>query len=197
VTAARAVFVDRDGTIDELVPDLASGRPESPLRLEDVKLIPGSAAALRRLRAAGWLLVGISNQPAAAKGTISLEQLNAVHARVLELLAREEVHFDDFRLCLHHPAGVVPELTGACRCRKPAPGLLLDAARKLGVDLGSSWMIGDTDDDVLAGHAAGCRTVLISHQPSAHKRSGAVSPEATTADLETAAELILRLDGVD
>ena len=179
----RAVFVDRDGVISELTPDPDSGRPESPLRVEDVALVAGAAAALRRLAAGGLLLVGVSNQPAAAKGTVSRARLDAVQRRVIELLAGEGVTFDAFRICLHHPDGVVPELSGACDCRKPAPGMLLGAARELDIDLAGSWMIGDTDADIEAGAAAGCRTVLIEHPGSAHKRAHDLHPDATAPDL--------------
>jgi D-glycero-D-manno-heptose 1,7-bisphosphate phosphatase len=192
-----AVFVDRDGVINELVPDPVSGRPESPLRVDDVRLIPGAAAALRALADAGWCLVGVSNQPSAAKGTISLTELHAIQARVVGLLAVEGARFDDFRLCLHHPEGVVKELTGECDCRKPAPGMLLAAAADLGLDLGRSWMVGDTDGDVQAGHAAGCRTILVEHRHSAHKRTAELSPNAVVTDLMAAAGIILAAKGVN
>ncbi len=187
-----AAFVDRDGVINALVLDPVTGRPESPLRVADVGLIPGAGAARRRLVGGGWRLVGVSNQPAAAKGLISLDELAAVHARVVELLSAEGVRFDDFRLCHHHPDGVVLELGGKCDCRKPAPGMLLDAARALDIDLGASWMIGDTDGDILAGRAAGARTVLIEQPGSAHKRTGSVSPDAIVAGLGAAVDHILR-----
>lgn len=187
----RAVFVDRDGVIDALVPDPATGKPEAPLAPEQVELLPGAAQALKRLHDAGWLLVGVSNQPAAAKGFVPVAQLERAHARVLELLAAHDVVFDAFELCLHHPDGVVEALAGPCDCRKPAPGMLLDAAGTLGIELKRSWMVGDTDTDVLAGRAAGCRTVLIEHPPSAHKRSGDVRPDALARDLDAAAEVIL------
>lgn len=188
---SAAVFVDRDGVINELVPDPVSGRLESPLRVSDVRLVPGAPAALRGLTEAGWRLVGVSNQPSAAKGLTALTDLHAIQARVLELLAREGARFDDFRLCLHHPEGVVPELARPCDCRKPAPGMLLDAARDLDIDLTRSWMIGDTDSDVLAGAAAGCRTILIEHGASAHKREGSVRADAVSPDLRSAAALLL------
>jgi D-glycero-D-manno-heptose 1,7-bisphosphate phosphatase len=193
----RAAFIDRDGTIDELVPDPVTGEPEGPLRARDVALLPGAAAALRDLSDAGWLLIGVSNQPAAAKAKATLEELAEVQALVLQLLEAEGVRFDDFRLCMHHPAGVVPELTASCQCRKPAPGMLLEAAAPLGVDLEASWMIGDTDSDVEAGKAAGCRTVLIEHPPSAHKRSGDAAPDATAPDLAAAIRLLLAPDRVN
>jgi D-glycero-D-manno-heptose 1,7-bisphosphate phosphatase len=188
--SARAAFVDRDGVINELVPDPRTGVPESPLRVADVVLVSGAAEALRELATAGWRLVGVSNQPAAAKGYISLEQLASVQARVAELLAAEGVHFDDFQLCLHHPDGVVPELAGGCECRKPAPGMLLAAAAELDINLAASWMLGDTDTDVQAGRAAGCRTVLIENRGSAHKRSGTVDPDAVARNLAAAVSLL-------
>jgi D-glycero-D-manno-heptose 1,7-bisphosphate phosphatase len=193
---SAAVFVDRDGVINELVPDPVSGRQESPLRVDDVRLIPSVAAALRALSDAGWCLVGVSNQPSAAKGLVALSELHAIQARVLELLAAEGARFDDFRLCVHHPEGVVPELAGECRCRKPAPGMLLAAADELGLDLGRSWMIGDTDVDMQAGRAAGCRTILVEHRHSAHKRTAELSPDTVVSDLTAAAGFILATKGV-
>ena len=186
-----AAFVDRDGVVNELVIDPASRRPESPLRPEDVELIGGAASALVSLRDAGFALIGVSNQPAAAKGAVTAQQLFAVQARVESLLEAAGVTFDGFELCLHHPQGVVRELTGVCACRKPAPGMLLTAADGLGIDLAASWMLGDTDADVVAGQAAGCRTILVEHPGSAHKRLGRTSPTATARDLAGAAHLIL------
>jgi D-glycero-D-manno-heptose 1,7-bisphosphate phosphatase len=197
VSERRAVFIDRDGVINELTPDPSSGRLESPLRVEDVILVDGAGAALGRLAAEGLLLVGVSNQPAVAKGTISQARLAAVHSRVIDLLAAEGVHFDAFRLCLHHPKAIVSALKADCQCRKPAPGMLIDAADELGIELSGSWMIGDTDSDVQAGLAAGCRTVLIEHPGSAHKRDGAAQPDATVTDLSAAAALILSPDRVE
>lgn len=185
-----AVLLDRDGVLNELVRDPVSGAPESPLRVEDVRLTRG-VAALAELARAGAVLACVSNQPAAAKGKVSVEQLYAVHARVLELLAREGVKIAAWRLCLHHPEGTVAELTRACACRKPAPGMLLDVAAQLELDLADAWMVGDTDGDVAAGKAAGCRTVLISYPGSAHKRAGHASPELCVSDLCAAVERLL------
>jgi D-glycero-D-manno-heptose 1,7-bisphosphate phosphatase len=186
---ARAAFIDRDGVLNEGVPDPESGLPESPLQPDQVRLLPGVGRALRQLAAAGYLLVGVSNQPAAAKGKISLEELVAVQERVLELLAAEGARFDDFKLCLHHPDAVVEGLGGPCECRKPAPGMLLEAAAELSIDLAASWMIGDTDADVGAGRNAGCRTVLVEYQGSAHKR-GAAEPDLRVPDLPGAVAAI-------
>jgi D-glycero-D-manno-heptose 1,7-bisphosphate phosphatase len=187
----RAAFLDRDGVINQLVVDPTSGLPESPLEVDQVALIPGAPEALARISAAGYLLVGASNQPAAAKGTVPLEQLEAVHARVLELLALKGVRFEQFRVCWHHPDGTVAGLAGPCRCRKPAPGMLLDAMRELDIDPAHSWMIGDSDNDVLAARAAGLRSVLIDYPPSAHRRAGAAAADATVRDIDGAASFVV------
>jgi D-glycero-D-manno-heptose 1,7-bisphosphate phosphatase len=193
VNGARAVFLDRDGVLNELVVDPVSGKPESPLKVRDVRLVSNAAAAARALAHSGYLLVCVSNQPAAAKGKVSLEELRAVHERVVELLLEDHVTLSGSRLCLHHPEGIVPGISGPCSCRKPAPGMLRDAAGALGVDLGRSWMVGDTDADVAAGRAAGCRTVLIAYPGSAHKRQADTGSDLRVADLREAAEQILGL----
>jgi D-glycero-D-manno-heptose 1,7-bisphosphate phosphatase len=179
-----AVFLDRDGVLDEPVWDEADGSRESPLRPEDVTLIPGAAAAARRLAGAGARLAVVSNQPAAAKGKATEADLRAVHERVAELLAAEAVVVDVWRYCMH-AAG------DGCDCRKPRPGLLLDAAAELGADLSASWMVGDSDADVQAGRAAGCRTILVEHPGSAHRRSSAHEPDLRVRDLAAASEAIL------
>jgi D-glycero-D-manno-heptose 1,7-bisphosphate phosphatase len=191
VSGRAAVFLDRDGVINELVPDPHSGLPESPLRADDVRLVPGAAAATARLHDAGYALVAVTNQPAAAKGRVVVQRLHEVQGRVRELLAADGVELDAWRLCLHHPDGVLPELSGPCACRKPAPGMLLDAAQELDLDLARSWMVGDTDADVAAGRAAGCRTVLIIHRRSAHKRAEATAPDAVASDLGHASAVLL------
>jgi D-glycero-D-manno-heptose 1,7-bisphosphate phosphatase len=190
---ARAVILDRDGVLDDPVPDPRSGGlPESPYDPADVRLAAGALAGVRALRAQGFLLVVASNQPAAAKGTVSLESLWAVHERVEALLREGGMVLDGWYYCHHHPAGVVPELSGLCDCRKPAPGLLLRAAEEHDLDLAASWMVGDSDADVEAGRRAGCRTVLIEHPGSAHRRSASVDPTLVAADLAAAAVAIER-----
>jgi D-glycero-D-manno-heptose 1,7-bisphosphate phosphatase len=177
--------------VNELVRDPLSQLPESPLDPDDVALIPGAAAGLRRLRDAGYLLVVVSNQPAAAKGVVMLERLHAVQQRVLDLLGREGVVPDAIRCCFHHPEATMPELRRTCECRKPAPGMLLDAAAELDVDPRASWMIGDTDGDVAAGAAAGCRTVLIATPDSVHKRSRVARADVHAPDVTAAVDAIL------
>ena len=191
MTGAPAIFVDRDGVLNETVWDPRAGACESPYAPGDVALVAGVPDALRALRGAGFALVVASNQPSAAKGTAALGDLRAVHERVAQELAARNAAPDAFRYCLHHPAGEHPLLAGPCPCRKPAPGLLLAAAFELGLDLGRSWMVGDSDTDVEAGRAAGCRTVLVHHPGSAHRRHGDADADAEAEDLAGAADAIL------
>jgi histidinol-phosphate phosphatase family protein len=180
---ARAAFLDRDGVLNGGAPDPGSGLLESPLTVAEVRLLPGVPAALRALAEAGYALVCVSNQPAAAKGKVSVEQLLEVHERVLALLEAEGVTLDASFLCPHHPHGISRELAGPCDCRKPAPGMLLDAARRLELDLDGSWLFGDTDADIDAAQAARCRSVLIEYAGSAHKRDGRAHPDLRAASL--------------
>ena len=190
----RGVLVDRDGVLNELVADPETGLGESPLRVQDVRLVPGAASALKTLREAGYSVACVSNQPAAAKGRVSTQALFEIHARVLEQLEREGAALDAWRVCLHHPQGTVAELAGPCDCRKPQAGMLLDVAAELGLDLRRSWMVGDTDADVEAGRRAGCRTIAIQAPPSAHKRSGRAEADLTAYNLQEAAALLLAKD---
>jgi D-glycero-D-manno-heptose 1,7-bisphosphate phosphatase len=195
VRGRPAAFLDRDGVLNEAAPDPASGALESPLELEDVRLLPGVAMAMVELARAGYALVCVSNQPAAAKGKVTVRRLQAVHERVVELLAHDGVRLEASRLCPHHPEGVVPELSGRCVCRKPAPGMLFDAADALAIDLSGSWMLGDTDTDTQAGRAAGCSTMLVEYPGSAHKRVGRASPDLRATDLADGVAKLLDHEG--
>jgi len=151
--ARRAAFLDRDGTINEDRDYLTD-----PAGL---RLLPGAARAIRLLNAAGVLAVAVTNQSAVARGLMTEETLTAIHDRLRALLNGEGAHLDEILYCPHLAEGVVERYAVPCRCRKPEPGMLLDAARRHGVDLARSVMIGDAPSDVEAGRRAGCRTVLI------------------------------------
>jgi D-glycero-D-manno-heptose 1,7-bisphosphate phosphatase len=186
-----AVFLDRDGVLNDPVLDPVDGRPESPLRAEDVVLAEGAVEGCLQLREQGFLLLVASNQPAAAKGKATLAGLRAVHDRVVFLLTAAGVTIDDWRYCFHHPQATDPALLGdPCGCRKPAPGMLLDLAAAHDVDLAASWMVGDSDGDVEAGLAAGCRTVLIEHPGSSHRRTGRTASAPLARNLSSAATFI-------
>jgi D-glycero-D-manno-heptose 1,7-bisphosphate phosphatase len=186
-----AVFLDRDGVINDPAHDPVDGTAESPHRPQDVVLADGAVAGLRSLRDARFILVVVSNQPSAAKGKATLTDLRAVHERVVALLQAEGIAIDDWRYCFHHPAGVVPELTGVCACRKPSPGMLLDAAGAHAIDLAASWIVGDSDADVEAGRAAGTGAILVEHPDSAHRRSGDSAADAQVRNLSEGAAFVL------
>lgn len=143
-----ALFLDRDGTLIELVPYLT--------REDQVVLTAGAADALRRAQSRGWALVVVTNQSAVARGRLSPRGLQRVHARLLELLAAEGVQVDGIEFCPHHP-----NFGGSCACRKPAPGLFRRAAHRLDLDLEASFALGDTVGDLDAAQAAGVRAALV------------------------------------
>ncbi|ASZ15093.1 HAD family hydrolase [Chitinophaga pendula] len=149
----KAVFLDKDGT---LIVDVPYNIDPNRIVLEE-----GAEKALQLLKKAGFLLVIISNQGGIAKGVIQEQQLAGVEQRINELLAEVEIRLDGFFYCPHDPKGKIAAYTKSCYCRKPAPGLLLQAASVLNIDLEASWMIGDILNDVEAGHRAGCRSILI------------------------------------
>ena len=191
----RAVFLDRDGVVVELVWDDADGAFEGPTAGDDVRLVPGAADAIRRIRSLDYRTVVVSNQPGAAKGKASREELLEAHERVVDLLAVQGVMIDDYRYCLHHPDATDPALAQACDCRKPRPGMLLDAAADLDLDLARSWMIGDSDVDAEAGRSAGCRTILVENPRSAHRRHEDGAADYRVNDAAQAVAIVAREDG--
>ncbi len=152
-TRARALFLDRDGT-------LVHPR-HYPSRPEQLHLYAGIGPALRALQSAGFRLVIVTNQAGIARGYFTTADLHRMHSHLTQELAHLGVHIDGIYHCPHHPDGVIPGLAIHCRCRKPQPGMLLQAAADLQLDLDHSWFVGDILDDVEAGNRAGCRTVLV------------------------------------
>jgi D-glycero-D-manno-heptose 1,7-bisphosphate phosphatase len=174
----RAVFLDRDGVISRAV--VRHGKPYPPARVEDLEVLPGVAEALRHLKAAGYLLIVVTNQPDVARGVQSRAAVEAMHARLASILS-----IDEFRVCYHDDGD-------ACACRKPNPGLLLDAARAHGVDLHASIMVGDRWRDVEAGRRAGCATVFLDHGYAERKPA---QPDVVVSSLTEAADWIKSRDG--
>lgn len=153
----KAVFIDRDGTLNT-----ESGYVKTP---EQVHLLPGAAEGIKMLNTSPFLAICITNQPVIARGDVSLEGLDAIHARLDTLLGHKGAYLDDLLFCPHHPDkgfdGEVPEYKISCQCRKPKPGMLMAAAERYNIDLSSSYMIGDSTADIAAGQAAGCRTIGV------------------------------------
>ena len=162
----RAVFLDRDGTLNRHV-----GFLKSP---EEIELLPGAARAVRMLNRAGWLVILVTNQPVVARGEVTEDELRAIHGRLETLLGQNGAWLDDIYYCPHHTdrgfPGERPELKIECACRKPRPGMLLQAAGDYSIDLEHSWMAGDRESDVAAGRAAGCRTALLWNGAEAPRR---------------------------
>ena len=156
----KAVFLDRDGTINKYVGFLRN--------INDFELIDGVSEAIKRINASGYLAIVITNQPVIARGEVTYEELNEIHNKMETLLGNHGAYLDSIYYCPHHPDsgfdGEIKELKIDCDCRKPKPGLLLKAAEELNIDLNKSWMIGDSKNDIMAGKNAGCKTALIGNE---------------------------------
>lgn len=153
----RAVFLDRDGTINRYVGFLRN--------VDEFELLDGVADAIKMINASGYLAIVVTNQPVIARGEVSFEELQEIHNKMETLLGEQGAYVDAIYFCPHHPhkgyAGERPELKMDCDCRKPKPGMLMQAAKDFNIDLKNSWMIGDGENDILAGKNAGCHTALI------------------------------------
>lgn len=159
----KAVFLDRDGVLNELRYVAEQGRVETPLTPRQFRLVPGVARGIKALQADGLHVILVSNQPGIAKGQLTPGQFEHIRQRARRLLAREHVRLDGEYYCLHHPHARRLRYRQACGCRKPKPGLMLQAARERGIELYASFMVGDGLVDVEAGQRAGCQTVLVGH----------------------------------
>jgi histidinol-phosphate phosphatase family protein len=158
-----------------------------------IKLAPQAGEALRGLQSAGYRLVIITNQPGVAHGYFDEMALAVVERRLRGLLAQSSVTLAGFYYCPHHPDGTVPAYARGCACRKPAPGLILRAARRHDIDLAQSWFIGDILNDVEAGRRAGCRTILLDNGSETEWRlSPYRQPHHIAPHLMRAAAIILR-----
>jgi histidinol-phosphate phosphatase family protein len=185
--ARQAVFLDRDGTINVEV-----GHLKSP---EQMELLPGAAQAIRALNRAGRLAVVVTNQPVLARGDVEYKELETIHARLDDLLGREGAYLDRLYFCPHHPdkgfEGEVPKLKIACHCRKPGTGMIDQAVQDLAIDRSVSWLVGDTTADILAGHRAGLRTILVETGHAGKDGKYDIPPDRVCANLADAVEWIL------
>lgn len=156
-TKQKVVFLDRDGTINQYVGFLRD--------VNQFALIDGAGEAIRKINRAGYLAIVVTNQPVIARGEVSYEGLDEIHKKMETLLGKEGAYVNAIYFCPHHPdkgfSGERLELKFDCECRKPKPGMLLQAAADFNIDLAKSWMIGDGVNDIKAGQNAGCRTALI------------------------------------
>lgn len=170
-----AVFLDRDGVINRSV--VRDGKPHPPASLDELEILPGAVHSLKQLASAGYILIGVTNQPDVARGTQTRKAVEAINAHILSELPVIEIF-----TCYH-------DNQDDCPCRKPKPGLILQGAKKYDVDLTKSWMVGDRWKDISAGQAAGLKTVFIDY----HYNESYNGPSADfiAEDMASLAEIIL------
>jgi D-glycero-D-manno-heptose 1,7-bisphosphate phosphatase len=171
----RAVFLDRDGVLNRAI--VREGKPYPPRQVSQLEILPGVPEALDNLRKAGFILVMVTNQPDIARGAAQKRDVDAINDEL-----REKLSLDDVRICCHDDRD-------ACNCRKPLPGMLLDAARELDIDLPKSYMVGDRWRDIEAGRRAGCKTIFIDYGYSEDLKC---VPDLNAASLAEAAIQILK-----
>jgi D,D-heptose 1,7-bisphosphate phosphatase len=162
INKQRAVFLDRDGTINKYVGFLKN--------IDDFELLPGVSNAIKKINNMGYLVIVITNQPVIARGDLNWNELNEIHNKMETLLGFKGAYIDGIFICPHHPdSGFISEIKEYkidCSCRKPKHGLFIDAAEKYNIDLSKSIMIGDSDVDMVAGKKAGCRTYRYNSKQS-------------------------------
>ncbi|KAF3885354.1 MULTISPECIES: D-glycero-alpha-D-manno-heptose-1,7-bisphosphate 7-phosphatase [Nostocales] len=183
----KTVFLDKDGTLIEDVPYNVDPKY--------IKLAPGAIEGLRLLNELGYELIVITNQSGVARRYFQESALVGVEEHLRNLFGEFGINLSGFYYCPHHPDGVVSEFAIACDCRKPAPGMLLRAARDRNIDLHASWFIGDILNDVEAGHRAGCKTILINNgNETEWELSPLRTPDFIVSDLAEAAQAIFSVD---
>lgn len=174
--AFSAVFLDRDGIINQAI--VREGKPYPPAMLEEVEILAGATASLQRLASWGYVLIGITNQPDVARGTQSRERVESINQLILSRLPIREIF-----VCYHDDQD-------NCDCRKPKPGLILQAAKKYTLNLNASWMVGDRWKDIAAGQAAGLRTIFVDyHYAETYQGSSA---DFMVEDIVLLADIILK-----
>jgi len=171
-----AVFLDRDGVLNRT--EVIDGKPYAPRQLAHFRLLPKARSSVARLKQAGFQVIVVTNQPDIGNGQVDPAEVEAMHLRL-----RQRVPVDDIRMCPHRQ-------TDGCQCRKPRPGMLLDAARDLALDLSRSFMVGDRPGDIVAGSAAGCHTIFVSRGYRERLESPA---DAVVGSLAAAVEHILAI----
>lgn len=186
----RAVFIDRDGTINEYVGFLKD--------INDFRLLPRVAEAVAKINASPYLAIVATNQPVIARGEVTFAELDEIHKKMETELGKGGAYLDDIFFCPHHPykgyEGEVPELKVNCDCRKPKVGMLTQAARKYNIDLSVSWYIGDTTMDIQTGKNAGMNTILVKTGEAGQDGKYNAVPDFIADDLDEAVNHILSCD---
>lgn len=157
----KAIFLDRDGVVNELVYFPERSRFIAPFKAEQFKILPGAPQGIRKFQSKGYKIIITSNQPGIAKGQMTSQDFEEILSTMRKQLSADGITLDGEYYCLHHPEATVEQYKAVCDCRKPKPGLILQAAKDLDIDISQSWMIGDNLTDIQAGKSAGCHTLLL------------------------------------
>lgn len=182
----RAVFLDRDGTINREVDILR--------RVGQLRILPGAAKAIKEINKLGFLAIIITNQAVIARGWRTEKELDQIHAVLVRRLAKSGAKIDAIYYCPHHPEANLKKYRVRCRCRKPKPGMIMKAARKFGVDPRRSFMVGDHTGDILAGKRAGAKTILVQTGYAGKDGRSDVKPDFMAKDLTEAVRIIRTYD---
>lgn len=196
ISKRRAVFLDRDGVINEILFHREMGIIETPFTARQFKIKKGVSNAIRRINRMGYKAIVVSNQPGVGMRHFSKKTLSDITKKMISGLRKEGAFLDDIFYCLHHPTKGTGPLKKSCPCRKPKPGLFFQAARKHDIDLRNSYMVGDSILDVRAGKRAGCKTFLLAHLKCdlCHLMSKhGIKPDYTVDNLTAAVNQIGRL----
>lgn len=185
----KAIFLDRDGVINELVYNPKRKEFEPPHEEEDLKLIEGSLNAIKTLFEYGYKMFLISNQPDYAKGKTTLAKLEEVHNKLHNIFSENEIVFSKYFYCYHHPDGIDPEYGIDCECRKPKNFFVKSAVNEFEINTNQSWFIGDRDTDILCGKNSGLKTILIENN---YDKKKIETPDFRVASLKEAVPIILK-----
>lgn len=192
----KAIFLDRDGIVNELVFNTEHGIIDSPMIPSQVKLIHGIDKLLKRVKQLGFTTIICSNQPGIGLGKITQEKLKDITDEINTQLNLNGATIDRYYYCPHHPFAKLKEYKVVCQCRKPKIGLFLKAVKELDIDLDNSWFIGDGVDDIKAGKEAGCKTILVVNINSSEnlriieEQLGSIKPNYLVKNLSEALEII-------
>lgn len=192
----KALFLDRDGIINELYFDQEFGIIDAPLNAKQIQIVFGIVDVIKKAQELGYLIIVISNQPQMALKKISKKIFNNIQAEIEKRLNKEGAKIDFYYYCLHHPFAKVTKFRANCQCRKPKAGLLLQASTEHNLDLSASWMLGDGVMDVIAGKEAGCKTILLANLECAEnlrileKQLGNIRPDSIVKKLPSVLDLI-------
>ena len=192
----QAIFLDRDGIINELIYYPESGIVDTPINTTQVKLVFGIDSLIHQAKKLGFLVIVVSNQPAVGLNKIKKQDFDLIDKKIRNILLRGKVKVDTFYYCFHHPYAKLRKYKRNCDCRKPKIGLFKKAAKKFNIDILRSWMIGDGVDDVISGKNAGCKTILLANIKSSEnlriieEQLGGIRPDFIIKKLPEALSII-------